>query len=349
MSAWLDFLRARNASFDGTAVVGFGDPAAELAAARDAAIRCDLGPLASLHVSGPDATTFLQGQLTSDVEALAPGSLQLSAWCSPKGRVLANFTVRRIDAERIEVLLPRLLLESVRRRLSMYVLRSKVTIADASGATVRIGVGGPAAARCIAAAGVEVPEAYRSASIDGATLAALTGSRYIAFVAPDQAPAFWERIGGARAAGFPSWRWLTIRAGVPIVLPPTQDQFVPQMLNLDALGAISFDKGCYTGQEIVARTRYLGRLKERLALARADIVPAPGERLYAPEFGAQACGTVLNANAAPDGGGDFLFVAQMTAIAGGALRLGAVDGPALSVLALPYALPEATAPRGRIA
>jgi hypothetical protein len=348
MTAWTDFLRARGATFEGAAVSAFENPADELAAARDAAVVCDLGPLAALSVVGADAASFLQGQVTSDVQALAPGSLQLSAWCSPKGRVLANFIVRRIDAERFELLLHRLLLDSIRRRLSMFVLRSKVAIDDASDQTVRIGVGGPAALECIAAAG-PAPALYRSAAIDSGTIAALPGSRFIAFVAPAEAPALWDRLTGARAAGFSCWRWLTIRAGVPMILPPTQDQFVPQMLNLDALGAISFEKGCYAGQEIVARTRYLGRLKERLALAHGDIVPAPGARLYAPAFGDQPCGTVINASAAPGGGGEFLFVAQMTAIAGGGLRLDTVDGPAVSLLPLPYALPEANAPRGRIA
>jgi folate-binding protein YgfZ len=349
LTPWNDFLLARGASFDGAAVVTFGNPESELAAARDGAIICDLGPLAALRVAGPDATSFLQGQVTSDVQALAPGSLQLSAWCSPKGRVLANFIVRRIDAERFELLLPRLLLEPVRKRLSTFVLRSKVGIDDASAETVRIGIGGPAALDCIAAAVGVVPALHRSAAIDGGTIVALPGSRFIAFAAPAAAPALWERLTDACAAGFPCWRWLTIRAGVPMVLPPTQDQFVPQMLNLDALEGISFGKGCYTGQEIVARTRYLGRLKERLALGHSDIVPAPGARLYAPAFGDQPCGTVINANAAPGGGGEFLFVAQMTAITASLLRLGAVDGPAVSLLPLPYALPEATAPRGRIA
>jgi folate-binding protein YgfZ len=348
LTAWTDFLLTRGASFDGAAVVTFGDPAGELAAARDAAVVCDLAPLAALRVAGPDATSFLQGQVTSDVQALAPGSLQLSAWCSPKGRVLANFIVRRIDAEHLELLLPRLLLESVRKRLSMFVLRSKVAIDDASGQTVRIGVGGPAALQCITAVGA-APALHRSATIDGETIAALPGSRFIAFAAPDEAPALWNRLTSATAAGFQCWRWLTIRAGVPMILPPTQDQFIPQMINLDALGAISFEKGCYAGQEIVARTRYLGRLKARLALGHADIVPAPGARLYAPAFGDQPCGTVINANTAPGGGGEFLFVAQVTAIAGGLLRLDAVDGPAVSLLPLPYVLPEAAAPRGRIA
>ncbi|HEX9277370.1 MAG TPA: folate-binding protein [Casimicrobiaceae bacterium] len=348
MTAWTDFLRARGASFEGATPVTFGNPAGELEAARDAAIICDLGPLAALRVAGADAANFLQGQVTSDVEALAPGSLQLSAWCSPKGRVLANFIVRRIDAERFELLLPRLLIESIRRRLSMFVLRSKVAIDDASDPSVRIGIGGPAALQRIADAGCPAPALYRSAAIDGGTIAALPGSRFIAFVAPAGAPALWDRLSSVRAAGFPCWRWLTIRAGVPMILPPTQDQFIPQMLNFDALGGISFGKGCYAGQEIVARTRYLGRLKERLALGHGDIVPAPGARLYAPAFRDQPCGTVINANDAPGGGGEFLFVAQMAAIAGGELHLDTVDGPAVSLLPLPYALPEATAPGGRI-
>jgi len=231
----------------------------------------------------------------------------------------------------------------------MFILRSKVAIDDASDATVRIGVGGPAAARSLAAAGVAVPALHRSEPIDDGAIAALPGSRFVAFVAPAGGPALWARFEDARAAGFPCWRWLTIRAGVPMILPPTQDQFVPQMLNLDALDAVSFSKGCYTGQEIVARTRYLGRLKERLALGRAEAVPAPGERLYAPVFGDQPCGTVVNANAAPGGGGEFLFVAQLSALAAGDLRLGAADGRAVSLLPLPYPLPEAVAPRGRTA
>ena len=349
MTAWTDFLRARGASFDGAAVATFGNPAGELAAARDTAIVCDLAPLAAIRVAGPDAASFLQGQVTSDIEALAPGLLQLSAWCSPKGRVLANFLVRCIDARHFELLLPRLLLESIRRRLSMFVLRSKVAIDDASGERLRIGIGGPAALQCIAAAGGAPPAPYHSTAIDGGTIAALPGSRFIASIAPAEAPALWDRLTGACAAGFQCWRWLTIRAGVPMILPPTQDQFIPQMLNLDALGGISFGKGCYAGQEIVARTRYLGRLKERLALGHSDTVPAPGARLYAPAFGDQPSGTVINANAAPGGGGEFLFVAQIAAIAGGELRLDAIDGPAVFLLPLPYALPEAIAPRGRIA
>lgn len=349
MSTWTAYLLARGASFDAAAVASFGDAPGELASARDTAVACDLGPLAALAVSGADAATFLQGQLTNDVAALSPESSQLSAWCSPKGRVLANFIVRRIAEDHFELLLPRLLLESVQRRLALFVLRAKVTLRDASTETIRIGVGGPAAAQCVAELAGNAVTMHRWTAIEGGSMTALPGSRFLARVEPEAAPALWTRLGAARAAGFPCWRWLTIRAGMPVILPWTQDQFIPQMLNLDALGAVSFHKGCYTGQEIVARTQYLGRLKERLALAHTEAEPAPGARLFAPPFGDQACGTVVNAGAAPDGGTDLLCVAQISAITAGELRVEARIGAALTLQPLPYALPSPAAPRGRIA
>jgi folate-binding protein YgfZ len=349
LSAWTDFLSARGASFDATAVADFGDAQAELLAARDAAIVCDLGPLGALTVSGADANSFLQGQFTNDVAALAVGGAQFSAWCSAKGRVLATFVLRRIADNGFELLLPQALLPSLQKRLSLFVLRSKVTLRDTSVEQVRIGIGGPAVARCVSDWVGSEPVVYRDTAIEGGTLTALPGPRFIAAVEASSAAPLWDRFATARAAGFPCWRWLTIRAGIPVVLPPTQDQFIPQMLNLDALGAVSFHKGCYSGQEIVARTQYLGRLKERLALAHADIAPAPGTRLYAPAFGDQPCGTVVSSTAAPGDGADLLMVAQIAAIAGGDLRAGAPGGEALTLLPLPYAVPTQEAPRGRIA
>lgn len=300
-TAWTTFLAARGASFDAPAVADFGDATAELVAARDAAVACDLGPIAAVQVSGADAASFLQGQFTNDVAAFVPGAWQWSAWCSAKGRVLANFILRQIAEDRFELLLPRVLAEPVQRRLAMFVLRSKVVIGDASEATVRIGIGGPAAARCVAAAAGGVPAPSFATAIDGGSIAALTGSCFIAMVDPAAAPRLWDAL-AARPAGFACWQWLHIRAGVPVILPPTQDQFIPQALNLDALGGVSFRKGCYAGQEIVARTQYLGRLKERLAMAHLETGAAPGDRIYAPAFGDQPCGTVVNAAPAPGGG-----------------------------------------------
>ena len=228
MTPWHQRLLERGAGFDGTAVTGFGDERGELIATRDAAVVCDLQPLASLRVTGPDAEDFLQGQVTSDVSELGTGASQYSAWCTPKGRVLANFLLRRVDAETFELLLPEPLLAPIRKRLGMFVLRSKVALDDASEQTVRIGVGGPAAARLIEATAGAVPPVLHSVNLDGGALVHVLGERFVAIVSPEAAEQLWDRLAsGGRAAGFPSWKWLTLRAGVPLILPATQDQFIP--------------------------------------------------------------------------------------------------------------------------
>jgi tRNA-modifying protein YgfZ len=350
MSTWSAFLSERGAAFEGAAVAHFGDAAGERVAARDAAVLYDLAPVAALAVTGPDSAAFLQGQVTNDVTALADGAVQLSAWCSPKGRVLTNFLLRRIAGDHFELLLPSSLGEPIAKRLRMFVLRSKVAIADASGATVRLGVGGPAAAACIVATIGMTPALHHAMTIDGGTLVALPGNRFLMIAAPEHAPTLWQTLTRARPAGIGCWEWLTIRAAVPVITPPTQDAFIPQMLNLDALEAIAFGKGCYAGQEIVARAQYLGRLKERLSLVHVDAEPpAAGARLFSPAFGDQPCGTVVNAAAAPGGGADALAVVQTAATAGDALRLDAPDGMPAVLLPLPYALPAARDPAGRIA
>jgi hypothetical protein len=235
------------------------------------------------------------------------------------------------------------------KRLRMYVLRARVEVADASDASIRIGLGGPAAAAGIAATIGVTPPLHHSTAIDGGTVIALRGNRFLLAASAERAPALWDTlVARARPAGFACWQWLAVRAAIPMVKPATQDAFIPQMLNLDALDAIAFGKGCYAGQEIVARTQYLGRLKERLALAHVDAeAPLEGARIFSPAFGDQPCGTVINAAAAPDGGADFLAVAQIAALEGDTLRLGAADGPAIARLPLPYGLPPSDERPGR--
>ncbi len=145
MTHWSEFLAAQGAVLDGETLVSFGDAAAELQAAQDHAVVCDLAELGMLRVAGPDAATFLQGQLTNDVAMLAPAASQYAAWCSAKGRVLANFVVSRSDDTTFELMLPVTLIATVRKRLGMFVLRSKVSIEDVSSTRVRLGIGGPVA------------------------------------------------------------------------------------------------------------------------------------------------------------------------------------------------------------
>jgi folate-binding protein YgfZ len=349
--SWSDYLTAHGASFDRDGVASFGAPGAELVAARDAAVVCDLSALSLLQIAGPDAAAFLQGQFTNDVAALGPGQAQYGAWCSPKGRMLANFVIRRSGESTFDLLLPESLSETIAKRLHVFVLRSRVTVADVSNESVRLGVGGPGAGDVVGTVLGAVPAVGDAASSGDQLVVALPGPRYVIAIAPDTAASFWERMASVcRPAGFPVWQWLTLRAGVPVITSPTSDLFVPQAANWDALGGISFQKGCYAGQEIVARTQYLGRLKERLTLAHLDgAPPAPGERLYSAAFGDQACGTIVNAAAAPGGGSDMLAVLQLAAAESGDVHLGALGGASLRLVQLPAEVPVPAAPRGRIA
>ena len=326
------------------------DESARLAA-RDHAVICDLAPLRVLAIGGADAEAFLQGQLSCDVKGLAPGACQYGSFNSPKGRMLANFVLWRSPAasDRFEMLLPEDVAASVAQRLRMYVLRSKVVLTDVSAATRRFGVGGPTAAVALIAAFGVAPAVHEAMQIAQATVLGLPGPRFVVLAAAGEAEAVPARFAGhATAAAFDVWQWLTIRAGVPIITAATQDAFVAQVANWDVLGGVDFKKGCYTGQEIIARTHYLGRLKERTFLFHADVPDvAPGDRIFSAVFEAQPCGTVVNAAPAPGGGCDLLAVLQIGAQERGDARLRAPDGPPLVSLPLPYVIPAATAPRGR--
>jgi hypothetical protein len=248
-------------------------------------IAVPLAQLGLVEARGPDAAAFLQGQLSNDVRAVTPGHAQLSSYNSPKGRMLAVLHVlRHGDAFLLE--LHRGVLEAVLKRLKMYVLRSKVTLEPADRAL--FGLAGPGAAAVLGALGLPAPEAPLACAWAGDTgvLRRLgPAPRYTLLAPPAAGPALWERLAARAAAGTAQdWQRLDIEAGVPTVYPQTQDRFVAQMCNLDDLGGISFDKGCYTGQEIIARVHYRGAVKRHMEARRLDRPPpAPGERLDAGE------------------------------------------------------------------
>jgi len=325
------------------------DANAALVAARDAAVVCDLAPLRLLAIGGADAATFLHGQLSTDINALSPGACRHASFNSAKGRMLANFVLWRNPAidDGFLALIPADISQSVAKRLSMYVLRSKVTIDDVSDDMIRLGVGGPGGADALAAAQGGVPAVFARLMIGSTAVLGLPGSRFVVIAPLALAEATRARLLlQASAATYDVWQWLTIRAGVPVVAAATQDKFVAQTANWDLLGGIDFQKGCYTGQEIIARTQYLGRLKERAFLFHAGTTAvSPGMRIFSAAFGDQPCGTVVNAAAAPGGGCDLLAVLQLAAADRGDARLGAPDGPLLVPLPLPYAIPAAGTPR----
>ncbi len=316
----------------------------------------ELAAWAALRIDGEDAREFLQNQLSSDVYALSEGNSQWSSYNSPKGRMLASLRLWRDPgiSNGFGALIASDLAASISKRLSMFVLRAKARVGNQSTTHALIGIGGPHAADVIAKTfSISLsPDGASGIADDDAMVVGLGDGRFIIVASAARAATLRRDIAKAAVPADESvWRWLSIRAGVPLVTAATSDQFVPQMLNWDALGGVSFQKGCYPGQEIVARMRYLGRLKERLYRfhVATDSEPAPGTRLYGSAFGATACGTVINVAPAPEGGCDLLAVAQIAAVEAGALTLGMEHGPSLTRVELPYSIPENESPRGRLA
>jgi hypothetical protein len=341
-TCWLAKLAARGAAVEGQRVLHFGDPAAERLAARDDTIVCDLSHLGTITATGADAEAFLQGQLSNDVRQLGDGRAQFSSYNTPKGRMLACLLAYRAGAA-ICLQLPRDLVEPIRKRLAMFVLRSKVQLADATDARVRLGIAGTDAVAIVASAMGCTPGAVMSVTrADAAIAIRLPGERVQIVAEPDAALPLWDELAvRARPVGTSVWEWLEIRAGIPVITAATQDLFVPQMVNFELVGGVSFEKGCYPGQEIVARTHYLGKSKRRMYLAHVDCqaAPAPGSGLYSRDLENQASGTVVNAAAAPGGGFDVLAVIQTASAESQPIHLGAPDGPVLGFEPLPYRVP----------
>jgi folate-binding protein YgfZ len=339
-SAWQDFLLEHGASIEVAAVSSFGDAAAELRAARDGGIVAPLTHLGLIACSGADAQAFLHGQFSNDVKQLTPEHSEYTAYCSAKGRMLANFLIWQEDrAYCLE--LARSLLPAVQKRLAMFVLRAKVKLVDASESRLILGLAGSAAVGALRELFPALPREAHQIVHDPAngTLIALSGARFQLVAELESAKRLWQRLAKALTpVGSACWQWLEIRNGIPLITPATQEQFVPQMANMELIGAVNFQKGCYPGQEIVARTQYLGQLKRRMVLAHlaGDVLPQPGDELYSSALDGQASGMVVNAQAAPDGGYDLLAVIQTASITEATLRFKSADGPALSIQPLPY-------------
>jgi len=281
-----------------------------------------------IHVSGADAQTFLHGQLTNDLLALPPDGAQWSGYCSAKGRLYAAFLVWRDGGDGFFLAVDQALVAGLVKRLRMFVLRAKVLIEDVAAAWSVHGLAGGAAPQALsvtrgATTLIGLPPA------DGTT-------RALAVSPAGAAPASAMPAGTAD-----DWQRLMIHAGEIWITPATSEQFVPQMVNLDAIGGVSFKKGCYPGQEIVARAHYRGAVKRRAYLARAAGAAKAGDPLFASDMNGQESGIVANAVSAADGGSDMLVVVQIQSHAQAQVRLAGPEGPVLAFADLPYALPAA--------
>jgi len=270
--------------------------------------------------------------LTSDVNHLQAGSVQHSSWCTPKGRMLASLVLFRRDAGYLAILSADLR-EFIEKRLQVYVLRSKVRISNRSADHELIGLSGPQAETALQSAGLPVPNSsMQTVSTDNATTLRLDKTRFILVIASGAAASVWNALSAhAKAAGTPAWQWLEIRAGIPLITEATKEAFVPQMANLDKIGGVSFHKGCYPGQEVVARTQYLGKVKRHLYRFHASGTVVAGMPVSTADLPEHACGMVANASPAPDGGCDGLAVVLEGTIANSELRAGFPQGQSIAL------------------
>ncbi len=247
----------------------------------------DLSHAGLIRVEGADAVEFLQGQLSTDMEKLSADTCQLSSWNNPKGRVTTLFHLFRQD-DAIHMALPAPLLAPVLKRLSMYVLRSKVALKDVTDTLARFGVAGTGAPALLAEAGMDAPASvYSVTNHEAVQVIRLHGDvpRFTIKAPVPKLIALWEALErlGTRPANEDAWALAKILAGEPSVFPETSEHFVAQMLNLDTLGAIDFKKGCYIGQEVIARSHYRGGVKRHMVRAesRTTVRLKPGTEIHA--------------------------------------------------------------------
>jgi folate-binding protein YgfZ len=338
MNQWHEFLTNQGANFVDGKIASFGNPQAELQAAATGHVLADLSHLGLLKVSGDDAITFLQGQVTNDIKQLNGTNSQFAGYCNPKGRLLALFFAFA-HHDHIHLQFNRVLLESISKRLKMYVMRSKVSIQDVSDSIIRLGLAGSNAAALLETIFESVPQQpHELISLENGTLIRLPGTmpRYEIFTDSEHAEAIWATLSKVCVAvGKPVWDYLEINAGIPDIDLSTQESFVPQMINLDTLGAINFKKGCYTGQEIVARTHYLGKVKRRTFLAQisSENSPQAGDVLH--DANNQETGQIVRVAANPLGSFDVLAEVRLESMKAGDIHW---QGVKLKNKPLPYSI-----------
>ncbi len=344
---WFTFLTHRNAHIEQKRVLHFGQPAAELAQAASGSVLIDLSHLGLIRFSGEDAQNFLQGQLSCNVHSIDSTQASHGGYCTPRGRLLGSFLMWQDVSDNSYLMqLPVEQVETMARRLKMFVLRAKVSIQDNTDDFIRIGIAGNNALALLQGtlpdtAISPVPLAVTSI-LDGQVICH-SENRFEIITTLTQAPLLWERLNKhTHCAGAAVWDWLEIREGIPAIFNATQEHFIPQMVNLDIIGGVSFKKGCYPGQEIVARTRYLGKIKRRMYLAHLDIDSsqdiAAGDSLFGTDTSDQACGMIAHAAPAPAGGVDVLAVIQTSSVEAGPIHWKTLSGPQLVILPLPYSI-----------
>lgn len=294
--------------------------------------------LGLIQATGPEAIHFLHNQLTNDLENLSESSAQLTAYCNPKGRMLADFTIWKTTSA-VNLLVDHTILPMIQKRLNMFILRAQVRLTDLTQSVIPIGLGGQGTLKMMRSLFGTLPETnYGIRQTENMVCIRLPSHVHpIQWLILGQME-FVQSYGNQFEWVTPAyWQWTQIQAGIPHITAATQEKFVPQMINWDAIQGVSFNKGCYPGQEVVARSHYLGKLKRRMAIAHIEAEPpAIGSDIF---YKQQACGLVVNAAPDPTGGSACLVELPLEIQEQGEIRCTDPNGPILQFLPLPYSLP----------
>ncbi len=287
-----------------------------------------------MRAQGADAASFLHGQLTQDVLQLDDHGARLAGFCSAKGRLQASLLMWRGAADELLLACSADVLPATLKRLSMFVLRAKCKLSDESASLALYGLAGPAATAWLGASAPGAPwqrgdatggHALRLPDVEGV-------ARYLLALPADSEPP------ALPAMRLDAWQWLEVSSGVPRIVAATVEQFVPQMVNFEVVGGVNFQKGCYPGQEVVARSQYRGTIKRRAFVLACDAAAQPGQEVFHDADPEQPAGMIVNA-ASLDGSHLALVEVKLAAIDSGTLHLGAAGGPRLQRVTQPYALP----------
>ncbi|MFV2061394.1 MAG: folate-binding protein YgfZ [Gammaproteobacteria bacterium] len=354
---WKTHLESCGAKIIDDKVINYGNPESELKNSTSShhAIIADLSHYGLIRISGSEAQSFLQSQFSNDVTLITESQAQLNSYCSPKGRVLAFFNLFLVN-NNYYVQLPKPLLSSIFKRLTMFKMRADVELTDVSDSFLCLGLSGIAAETILTNKFKELPESnFGCTSIETdtqniTTIIRISDSkqqalpRFLLFSNQATLISFWqENSESFLPIGSGNWSLLDIQSGIPTITTETVDAFVPQMLNLHLINAVSFTKGCYPGQEIVARTQYLGKLKKRMYLLTSDYNQTlePGTDLSSENAtDDQSKGKIVNSQLNTKGGIDALAVLQINSITEGKITVKSNPEIMFSIMELPYSFEQ---------
>jgi folate-binding protein YgfZ len=355
--SWKTHLETMDAIINENTVIHFGDPDTELKNIHSNKVTiADLSHYSLIKISGSEAQSFLQSQFSNDVSHVSESQAQLNSYCSPKGRVLVIFNLFQIGSDYF-LQLPEALLDSILKRLTMFKMRADVDLTDVTNSIQCIGISGLQAETILKTNFTKVPNSHfecitvqddfqNSVSLIRISNESNTQAqpRFLLFAEPESLISFWRKnTNNLQAVGYAPWSLLDIQAGIPTINTETVEAFIPQMINLQLINAVSFKKGCYPGQEIVARTQYLGKLKKRMYLLTSDYeqIIEPGTDLSTTEASDdQSKGKIVNCQLNQNGGIDALAVLQINSINQGNVIVKSSPNIIFSIQELPYSFDE---------